>query len=154
MRILIMEDDARAMPIVDLLRTMGNTVDHTATLPGLSWYLEEEPGIGAYDAVILDLNVPGAVLKRPGNLDVTYNAKMGLNGLQYCFDNYEMLFKPHIGKLAFYSGYLPSAKVFAQEKGCLEWFAEVKYFDKISGGLTGQVHSWLRELPAQSAGRP
>jgi len=150
MRIFILEDDPRVRSIADELRKKGHIVDFTPTLPGMYWYLNEEPGIQAYEAILLDLTVPGVELEIPGGEKLSYNAPMGLNGLQFFLDKYESLFKPHERKIAFFSAYLPSAARIAEDQKKLDIFNSIKKLNKNDDDIVSQLLNWLDELSKNS----
>ena len=146
MKIFILEDDANLKVFIEKLQETYD-VDHENSLIGAyACLVDEDPGIDVYDAVMLDLTMPGIKLDPPGEDVVIYNEPMGMNGLKFFFDRYESLFCEHLHKIVFYSAYLPSAKNYAETMGKIDLFNSVKQIHKGNDSAHGEIMAWLKEL--------
>jgi len=124
MKILILEDDPRAMPVIELLR-QKHRVDHARSISDLTFFSFYDPGLNAYDKIIIDAAVPKETVIPFDGIKVEYNHIKGLNGCLFLQNNLEQI-KKISSRIALRSAY--RSKIFEKEQN--NWNDEFYLFTK------------------------
>jgi CheY-like chemotaxis protein len=85
-RVFILEDNPIAANIVDFVKSWGYEVVRAWELDSTIWYLEEEPGLDAFDKLLFDLSVPWCEAEHQDGRRVTYQG--AYCGLEFIRENY------------------------------------------------------------------
>ena len=108
MNILFLEDEDNALEVIDYLKQdKEHVVYHSYTLASLQFFLKLEPGIRFFDAIIVDVSLPGEDIVSIADLPAcSYHDSSDLNGCLYLLDNLLFL-KEYRKKIALRTAYIP-----------------------------------------------
>ncbi|MCL2046702.1 MAG: hypothetical protein FWG88_10010 [Oscillospiraceae bacterium] len=165
-RVLLIEDQLGPRRIAYNLQSFGFIVECANNLNEAFWYLELDETIPAFDAIILDLNLPSIVNdylpSNDGQMKKrTINDPSGMNGYEYyksIFLNEEavipnnkktLLSYATEKRIAFYTGYGHLIREIAENDGIS--LNGIPIFDKADSNLTREIVNWINELePVES----
>lgn len=109
MNIMVLEDDADAVSLVNYLESMGHKVWHAASLLDTAYFFEEDPKLERFDALLFDASVPSedlSCLQHPVKL---YGKRYGMAGVEFVLDLFDDLQTVN-KKIAFVTAYKASIK--------------------------------------------
>ena len=143
MKILILEDDPNAMDIVSMLK-QRHEVCHARAISDFAFYVEYEPGLNAFDKILVDATIPNETVKYFDGRSVEYKQKKGLNGCEYLIQHLE-LFEHIKHKIALRTAF--AAAIYNEDNGFTEqetaFLKELYLINKISDNLSSQLNEFL-----------
>ena len=139
-KVLLLEDEATATGIIGIIEGKGHKVKLAKDLWEAHDFLTED----TYDALMLDISVPGAEIEMDDSSITTYNEK-DMNGYLYWRDMRNTKLSIYKGRIAFYSAFNPAVSKRAEKDGVS--LEGIICFDKVSRSLPDDVLNWLYVLP-------
>jgi ActR/RegA family two-component response regulator len=148
MRIFYLDDEEYGRDMIRQFRKIGHTVDWAKSVAGASWYLEDEPGVKAYDYLIFDLLLPEGEVIHPDGSSEWYGREGVAVGIEYIRKNRALLRqKIEQGRVAILTGFALALRPeigkvlndLKKEFGGVE----IKQFDRASDDVTRATTQWL-----------
>lgn len=103
MNIMVLEDDANAMGVIDYLENQGHEVWHAQGLLDVAYFLEEDPGVDNFNKLLFDAAVQGVPSSLVINGKMKYGTKGRFSGLEFVINNYNVLKTKSIAIITAYS---------------------------------------------------
>ena len=143
--LFILEDNPGPANIIPILENRGYNVERAKSLLEAIFMLELNPNKKTYDAIILDLQIPGLEWKTPKtNVIRKYMDYKSLNGYLYYKEQIDNTLAQYKGRIALYSAFPQQFKERAMEDGIDA--NDIIFFDKLTKDLHIYILKWLNDL--------
>jgi len=146
-RIILLEDEGGpALVANSLIEIYEHEVDVASDLREFIFLFEVNRNKSRYDAVLLDLTVPGIVdYEIPGTGETRTCVDLeGMHGYKYFVDQRDVALRNYMGRIAFYTAF--HEKLRYRAKCDRVDISGYKVFDKADMSAEA-IHKWITKLP-------